>query len=179
MSNNSIITFKNNFGGGTRANRFMVDSSGSWPSGISVPTDETKFKVFATTLPKAEMGTINVPYRGRVLNFAGDRVYGYWTVSVYDDNNTNNLWKAFNKWKELLDGHETHLVTGNDFAYTTLQKTWTFNQLGLNGGTLRQIKLYNCWPSQISALDLDMAKAEQSVFSVILTFDYFDIIQGI
>lgn len=179
-NSNSIQSFKQNFGGGTRANRFEVTSLNGWPTGIGIDTDETKIKIFATTLPKSEVGTINVPYRGRLLNFAGDRIYGYWSVSVYDDNGSNTLWKAFNKWKEQLDGHVTHLVKDNDFAYRNLQKTWTLNQLGLNGGTpIRTITLHNCWPSQISNLDLDMAKADQSVFSVVLTFDYFEINKGI
>jgi hypothetical protein len=187
---NSITAFKTAFGGGTRANRFEVVGAfpttvGGSATGISVPTNETKFKIFAASLPKAELGTIQVPYRGRLLNFAGDRAYGFWTVSIYDDNNTQNLWKAFNKWKELLDGHVTHTVAGSDFDYGDLQVDWTVNQLGLNGSPsasippIRTIKLINCWPSQISALDLDMAKADQCVFSVVLTFDWFEIVKGI
>lgn len=188
-TNNSISNFKTAFGGGTRANRFEV--VGGFPTitgqgipGISVPTDETKFKIFATSLPKAEVGTIQVPYRGRLLNFAGDRSYGNWAVSVYDDNNTNSLWKAFNTWKELLDGHLTHTVVNNDFDYSTLQTNWTVNQLPLNGtptGTLplRQIILKNCWPSQVSSLDFDMAKADQTIFNVVLTFDWYEIKIGI
>lgn len=191
MSFNSISLFKSAFGGGTRANRFEV--IGSFPTGINsanVPdiasdlTTETKFKVFATTMPKAEVGTIQVPYRGRLLNFAGDRSYGFWSISVYDDNNTENLWKAFNIWKELLDGHITHTVANNDYDFSTLQKDWILNQLPINGtpsGTLplRTIVLKNCWPSQVSNIDLDMAKADQAIFNVVLTFDWYEITRGI
>jgi hypothetical protein len=174
---NSISDFKNAFNGGTRANRFQV--SATWPSGVSVDNDDTTFKVFSANLPKSEVGTINVPYRGRLLNFAGDRVYGSWTLGVYDDGNANNLWRAFNKWKDLLDSHDKHLVDSSDFDYSGLQKTWTLNQLNLNGANLRVIQLINCWPSQISNLDLDMAKADQSVFSVVMTFDYYNIQTGL
>jgi hypothetical protein len=151
---------------------------------VSVGANETKFKIFATSMPKAELGTIQVPYRGRLLNFAGDRSYGNWAVSIYDDNNTNNLWKAFNTWKELLDGHLTHQVANSDFDYSTLQRDWTVKQLPLNGqpsGTtpLRQITLKNCWPSQISSMDFDMAKADQTIFNVVLTFDWYSIDTGI
>jgi hypothetical protein len=188
-SNNSISNFKNAFGGGTRANRFEV--TGIFPTAsdfgvgpVSVGANETKFKIFATSMPKAELGTIQVPYRGRLLNFAGDRSYGNWAVSIYDDNNTNNLWKAFNTWKELLDGHLTHQVANSDFDYSTLQRDWTVKQLPLNGqpsGTtpLRQITLKNCWPSQISSMDFDMAKADQTIFNVVLTFDWYSIDTGI
>lgn len=194
---NSIETFKAAFGGGTRANRFEVTngfptlSAADWPvKDIIIPDNETKFKIFATSLPKAELGTIMVPYRGRLLNFAGDRTYGSWAVTVYDDNNNNSLWKAFNLWKEYLDGHRTHTVANNDFSYKSLQTTWTLNQLDLNGSAsapppapatapIRTIQLKNCWPSQIGSLDLDMAKADQCIFNVVMVFDWFEITKGI
>lgn len=186
---NSITSFKTAFGGGTRANRFEVVTSfpvsvGSTSTGIAASPTEAKFKIFATSLPKAEVGTIQVPYRGRLLNFAGDRAYGFWTISVYDDSGTKNLWKAFNRWKEILDGHKTHEVLGDDFAYNFLQTDWILNQLDLNGAPgstspLRTITLRNCWPSQVSNLDFDMAKADQSIFSVVLTYDWFEITEGI
>ena len=176
---NSIQAFKQKFGGGTRANRFEVISTSGWPTGVSVDSTNTKFKVFAASMPQAEVGTITVPYRGRVLYFAGDRNYGSWIVSVYDDSGTNNLWKAFNKWKELLDSHVTHTVANANYSYSNLQKNWRLNQLGLNGDVLRTINLINCWPEQISNIDLDMSKADFAVFSVSLKFDYYEISEGI
>lgn len=178
-NDNSIQAFKQKFGGGTRANRFEVISTSGWPTDVSVDSTNTKFKVFAASMPQAEVGTITVPYRGRVLYFAGDRNYGSWIVSVYDDSGTNNLWKAFNKWKELLDSHVTHTVANANYSYSNLQKNWRLNQLGLNGDVLRTINLINCWPEQISNIDLDMSKADFAVFSVSLKFDYYEISEGI
>lgn len=178
MSTNSINDFKNNFYGGTRANRFEVISNTGWPTGVSVEPN-SKFKIFAASLPAAELGTIPVPYRGRVLYVAGDRTYGSWIISVYDDSGAGNLWQAFNKWKNLLDSHDTHLVANSDFSYKNLQKTWTINQLGLNNDILRTINLFNCWPEQVSNIDFDMSKSDFTVFSVSLKFDYYDIIKGI
>ena len=178
-NDNSIQTFKQKFGGGTRANRFEVISTSGWPTGVSVDPTNTKFKVFAASMPQAEVGTITVPYRGRVLYFAGDRNYGSWIISVYDDSGSNNLWKAFNKWKELLDGHVTHTVANANYSYSNLQKNWKLNQLGLNGEVLRTINLINCWPEQISNIDLNMSKADFAVFSVSLKFDYYEIEKGI
>jgi hypothetical protein len=175
---NTIQTFKEAFGGGTRANRFEVVSSSGWPTGVAADFNNSKIKIFAASLPQAELGTISIPYRGRVLYLAGDRSYGSWIVSIYDDTGSNNLWKAFNKWKELLDGHTNHLVSNNDYSYKTLQTIWTVNQLDLNGGVLRTIDLVNCWPEQISNIDFDMGKPDFAVFSVSLKFDYFKISKG-
>lgn len=176
---NSIIAFKKAFNGGTRSNRFEVVSTTGWPNGVSVNSQNTKFKLFSTVMPSAELGTIQVGYRGRAYSLAGDRQYSTWPVSIYDDSDSQNLWKAFQRWKELLDGHVDHKVFRNDFAYKSLQKTWVVNQLGLNGDILRTIKLINCWPSQVGGLLLDMGSTTQSNFSVTLVFDYFQISKGL
>jgi len=182
---NSISTFKAAFNGGTRPNRFQVDMSTAFPTETEVfsPNANEKFKIYATSLPSAELGTIQVPYRGRILNFAGDRNYSAWTIGIYDDNNVDNLWRSFQHWKDRIDGHVSHQVGGGepvaDFAYSTLQTTWSVDQLDLNGNVIRKITLFNCWPEQITALNLDMKSADFSRFTVNLVFDYYKITTGI
>lgn len=175
---NSIQKFKDNFQGGTRANRFKVISS--FPTSVLEPDrNESTFKIYASSLPRAELGTIQVPYRGRLLNFAGDRNYSAWSISVYDDNNANTLWRSFQDWKEKLDGHLSHTVNGSNFSYKNLQTNWSVQQLGLNGTVLRTIVLYRCWPEQVGQLNFDMASSNQNQFSVTIAFDYFDITTGL
>ena len=174
MANNSILNFKNGFNGGTRANRFQV--SGIWPQGVISPSStDLQIKIFASSLPRSEVGTISIPYRGRSYYMPGDRQYSVWAVDVFDDSGDRNIWKAFNKWKELLDGHQTHTVYQNNYAYDKLQTNWNIKQLNLNGSTIRRIDLYKCWPSEIGALTLDMGSTEPAVFRVTLTFDYLNI----
>lgn len=175
MSQNSIKFFKNNFNGGTRANRFIV--SGFWPSEVAAPSNDNdlKIKIFASSMPKSEVGTIAIPYRGRAYYLPGDRQYSVWSVDVYDDTGNNNIWRAFNKWKELMDSHENHTVAGDDFTYDSLQKTWNIKQLDLDEKVIRTITLYKCWPSEISSLTFDMGSTEPTTFRVTLTFDHFTI----
>ena len=120
-NNNSITTFKEGFLGGTRANRFVVEPI--WPVGINVPADDSSFKMISASLPASTINTISVPYRGRLINFAGDRMYTPWNVGIYDDNNTNSIWKGLHQWAEFMDGHYTHKVKGDDFSYKRLQTT--------------------------------------------------------
>jgi hypothetical protein len=167
---NSIIDFKNNFNGGTRAHRFIVYPS--WPSGISVPITDAQFKIVSASLPMATVNSISIPYRGRLINFAGDRQYSPWVVGVYDDGNSQNIWTALQRWKEALDGHWTHRVANNDFAYRTLQTTWRIDQLDVNANqVLRRIFLYKCWPSVIGEIGLNMGENDFVSFSATLTFD--------
>jgi hypothetical protein len=177
---NAVQQFKENFNGGTRANRFEVISTSGWPDGVQVDNVETKFKIISTTLPQATLGTINVGYRGRNLNLAGDRAYKTWNIQVYDDCNSNSIWQAFQKWKELLDSHTTHTVAGQDFAYKTLKKTWIINQLDINGtAPIRSITLHDCYPISVGALNMDMKEVNLATFNVSLQFDYYEITQGL
>lgn len=173
---NSIINFKNNFYGGTRANRFVVIPE--WPEGVLVDPNDSTFKIVSASLPMVQVNNIAVPYRGRMINFAGDRQYSTWTVGVYDDSNSKNIWKGLHKWSEFLDGHYTHTVKDADYSYKKLQTTWKILQLGLNGdlnNPIKTITLYKCWPSVVGELNLNMSEVGFVGFSTTLTFDYINI----
>jgi hypothetical protein len=167
---NSIINFKNGFNGGSRANRFTVFPS--WPQGVNIAANDHYFKIVSASLPTLTVNSISVPYRGRLLNFAGDRQYSPWVVGVYDDGNSANIWSALQKWKDLMDGHFTHTVAGDDYSYNSLQTTWRIHQYDVNGVTpIRDITLYKCWPSVIGEIGLNMSDNNLVSFPVTLTFD--------
>lgn len=177
---NTITLFKNNFNGGTRANRFVVTPE--WPSNISVNGFDPTFKIISASLPLVQINTISIPYRGRMLNIPGDRQYSPWTVGIYDDNNTSGLWRAFQLWKEKMDGHFTHRVdtTGRDYTYRQYQKTWKIEQLDINNNeVLRRIYLYKCWPSVIGEINLNLGESNFVAFSATLTFDNIKIDKGL
>ena len=196
LTPNSLDNFKTVFKGGTRANRFIVDSV--FPAGIplppgATPLDKGRITIASASLPKSDVGVIGVPYRGRMAYYAGDRQYSVWPIKVYDDND-KILWLMFQRWKEALDGHLTHNVKGNDFAYRTLQKNWFISQTNINGtGSItsstaggvpatsisRQIELVNCWPSEVGGINFDLGSSDFVTFDVTLTFDYIKIKKGL
>lgn len=185
---NSIENFKKSFNGGTRVNRFEV--SCSWPAfststSTTTSADLLKYKAVSTSFPSATINPIMIPYRGRFVNYAGDRQYGVWSVEVYDDSGLD-LWHYFNLWHERIDGHWTHIkkaANGNgastDFTYNDLQTDMTVKQLDINGSPIRTIVLKKAWPSRVTQINLDMSNADPVKFSVEFMFDYFDITQGI
>lgn len=177
-SYNSLNKFKAGFNGGTRANRFRVIPN--FPNTINVGNSRTisTFSITSGSLPKADIGVIGVPYRGRMVYYAGDRQYSVWPIRIYDDNGSV-LWKTFNSWKEKLDGHLTHRVANNDYAYATLQTTFYIEQLRPNGEVLRKIKLNRCWPSEVGGINFDLGSSEFVTFDVTLTYDNMEIITGI
>lgn len=182
---NSIQQFKNNFYGGTRANRFKVTAT--WPNDVTTNTninDQTTFKIFATSFPDSTVDAISIQYRGRPVHFAGDRKYPYWSVVVYDDTETNNLWEVFHRWMEKIDGNSSHLYSGasssnRDYSYSKHQTTFTMTQYQLNGaldnsGNVRVITLNNVFPLSVGEIQLDMGESTPVSFQVQLSFDYIE-----
>ena len=81
-------------------------------------------------------------------------------------------------WSELMDGHYTHKVNNNNYSYSDLQTTWTVKQLDMNGGILKTIQLFKCWPSVVGEITLNMGEFGFVGFSTTLTFDYINIIDN-
>ena len=181
-----ISTFKSSFNGGTRANRFNVQVI--WPDQVKTKP-ETVYHAISAKLPENELGSIPVPWMGRVAHFAGDRDYKPWTVTFVDDisslSNTKHLWHAFQSWSNQLSSHSTNQTADKTYSKDKLLTTITFNQLHdpITGGSsttnhaiIRTINLNHAWPSEVSQISLDMGEGGSLVtFSVTFTFDYYTI----
>ncbi len=70
----SITDFKAKLsGGGARANQFKVTMPFPGYAQVGGEIEELAFLCKATTLPEMTIGTVEVPFRGRVIKIAGDR----------------------------------------------------------------------------------------------------------
>ena len=72
-------------GGGARANQFKVTMPFPGYASVGGETSDLAFLCSATSIPGQNLGTIAVPFRGRVLNIAGDRTFNPWSVTVMND----------------------------------------------------------------------------------------------
>jgi hypothetical protein len=187
MATQTISDFKDGFKGGTRANRFNVNIT--WPTTITKP-NTVIYHATAAKLPEAELGSISIPYRGRVAHYAGDRDYKPWTVTFIDDTGINASWLAFQQWANLLSSHVTNSVLNPTYPAGTNLCDITFNQLHnpTSGGSatdtghtpIRTIILKHAWPSEVGQIGLDMGEGGSLVsFSVTFTYDYYQIATGI
>ena len=83
----NIDDFKANLiGGGARANQYRITITP--PPGIAIGLDvrRTSFLVTAAAIPSIEMNFFEVPFRGRVIHFPGDRpASGDWDTTFYND----------------------------------------------------------------------------------------------
>jgi hypothetical protein len=171
MSNN-IINFKENFFGGTRSNRFLV--SGSFPTGGNF----TNFHIRSTLLPQLVTRTLSYDFFGRKYHYPGEKDYQTWTFTVLDDTGAYDLWRAFQRWQNSINNHETNVsaeILSGQQSYKAYN--WRIQHLDLSGNqVLKEFVLHGCWPASVNQLTLNMTSPNTpSSFSVLIVFDYIEI----
>ena len=160
----NIDDFKANLiGGGARANQFRVTITP--PPGIAIGLDvrRTSFLVTAANLPAIAMNFFEVPFRGRVLQYPGDRpAPGDWTTTFYND--TDFMIKtAMERWSNGINDFELNIGTSNPADYQT---DLSIEQLDRDDTILKTYILRNCFPTTIGEITLETANQD-----AIETFD--------
>ena len=84
MANLGVDDFKSKLiGGGARTNLFQVTPN--FPGFAGGDVELTSFMCKAASLPASTITNIEVPFRGRKLNIAGDRIFEPWTITIIND----------------------------------------------------------------------------------------------
>jgi len=154
MSQRSIEDFKAVLqGGGVRPTMFEVQLE--FPDGVSTDgaavTRDGTFLIKAASLPASQVGSINVPFRGRSLKVSGDRVFDDWNVTIVNDVSFG-LRSALEEWSEKVQSHVYALGTtelANYFASAIVR------QLDRDGKQLRAYRFEGIWPKTVSEIGLD------------------------
>jgi len=165
----SITDFISAFKGGTRKNRFIV--TGTWPS--NVINNTTTYHIVSASLPSSDLGVVSVPHRGRFANFAGDRTYEPWDITVLDDTNTS-LWHSFHQWQKLINEHVSNQRSSTlTDSFSDAKRNWTVKHLDQNGNELKVMTLVGCWPVIVNPIDFTMTQNGYNTFGVQINYDYF------
>lgn len=172
-----ISAFKTNFQGGTRSNRFLV--SGAIGAGTYMTHT---FHVRSTFIPTVAHNVLEMNAYGRKLNIPGDRQYGPWQITVYDDVETSttaatsdprNLWELFSLWHDGINQHADNMIgSGYGPLDSDYKANWTIEQLDINGDVIKTFELLGCWPKSVGDIDFNMTRRNfLNTFSVILLYD--------
>ena len=155
------------------------------------------FTVKAANLPATQLGTVEVPYRGRVLKIAGDRTFEPWTITIMNDKNFK-LRDAFEKWTESIQAYSQNVTTAgtniqnyyadmfvsqldrntSDVSTATAGKVKTASQgaVGIPHQVLREYRFVDVFPTNISAIDLDFGSNDAiEEFTVEMQVQYWQI----
>jgi hypothetical protein len=180
---NTVQDFRDKFKG-TRSNRFII-TPGNPPTGIDstgpIPT-VGHFKLYAkaTSFPGSAIGMIPVSYQGRVVKYSGERQFAEWSIQVYDSSSVSdvNLRKYFENWITLGDHPRTHKQQYNIASRTPWQVAFDDITGTAGGGDpaatyKKTLFLFNCWPIDISAIDLNYEAADSfAEFTLTLAYDF-------
>ena len=165
----NIDDFKANLiGGGARANQFRVTITP--PAGIAIGLDvrRTSFLVTAAAIPAIEMNFFEVPFRGRVINYPGDRpAPADWTTTFYNDTDFM-IRNAMERWQNAINDLDSGRGVNNTLDYCA---DLTVSQLDRDDVVIKVYKFVNAWPQAIAAIDLSSASATE-IESFAVTFRY-------
>ena len=178
-------------GGGARPNLFEA-SINSFPTAISDAWDNAetaeggafKFLCKSTALPASNLGSIEIPFRGRTLKVAGDRTFDDWTVTIINDEDFR-LRTAFERWSNVMSQLDDATGVTNPTSYMTdafIQQLGRGPEVGAatnNGGNssiLRSYKFFDVFPVTVGeiALSYDTTDALEE-FDVTFRYQYFTV----
>ena len=168
----NIADFKSQLiGGGARANQFRVYLNfPSYVTGGAFEGARAQFLCKTASLPGSQIANVEVPYRGRIVNIAGERTFAPWNVTIYNDV-TFGLRNAFETWQS---GIQRYAATEGKTNPSDYQVDLEVHQLDRNGATLKVYKFADAMPTNISAIQLDFDTANQiETFDVEFTYNYF------
>ena len=158
-------------GGGARANQFKVTMPFPGYASVGGETSDLAFLCSAASLPGQTLTPVAVPFRGRVLNLAGDRTFSPFTISVI--NNTDfKLYSAFERWFNGMNNMTDNEGLTNPVDY---QVDMFVDHLDRNGATLKSYTLRGAFPTTLGDITLSYStNSEIETFDCTLTYQYFE-----
>ena len=177
MAITTISDLKDALNTGARSNLFRVSLTGFFSADTTITADEDfSYLCKAAQLPGSTLGIIEVPFAaGRRFKAAGDRTFADWTTTVINDSN-HTIRKALENLQKTYGTTDYNSTTSKtktggaqmDFSSITVE------QLNQAGTVVNSYKLVNCWPSDISTIDLSYDSTDTlEEFTVTWSYDYF------
>lgn len=158
-------------GGGARPNQFRVDLT--FPSYVglgAIAGQRAQFLCKAAQLPASTIEVLPVLYRGRPVNFAGERTFQPWTVTIYNDTSFG-IRNALEQWQSGIQNYNTTDGRTNPSDY---QVDLTVTQLDRGGAEIKSYKFVDAMPTLIGAVALDYEQQNAiEMFDVEFTYNFF------
>ena len=168
-----IDDFKANLiGGGARANQFRITITP--PPGIAIGLDvrRTSFLVTTAAIPDIAMNFIAVPFRGRNIQYPGDRSDpGDWTTTFYNDTDFM-IRNAMERWQNGINDYANNTGVTSPADYQT---DLFIEQLDADDTILKTYIFRNAYPLTVGAIELTSAEAgEIETFPVTWRYQHFE-----
>lgn len=156
-------------GGGARSNLFKVTCN--FPGYAGGDVELTSFMVKAAQLPASIITPITVPFRGRQLQIAGDRVFEPWNITVINDVNME-VRNAFERWMNGINQHSANTGLTNPTDY---QADMVVEQLNKAGEVTKRYDFRGTFPTNVSTIEVSYdAENQIEEFTVELQVQYWE-----
>ena len=170
-----VLEFQTRIKGAVRPNLFSVTHN--FPTGIIAEDGLETFMCKSAALPASTVGTVELPFRGRVIKVPGDRTFESWTATFYMDD-AFQLRGAYEKWIELTNTVDANTASVpmesvlQDIDVTQMDK---FNGSATKFKDIRQYKLVKGFPVSVSQVSLAYDNNDSyEEFDVEFAYQYFE-----
>lgn len=176
----NISSFISNMtGDGARPNLFDITFQ---DQGSTVGENFT-LRAEASSLPGSNIGVATTHFFGRQAKFAGNRVFGDWTVQILVDEGDFNAGPRFylERWMNALNSHVGNKRNSAFVNPSDYQKDATIQHYGKNGGdnVIATYKMIKCFPINISDIALSWDANDQiERFSVTFAMQWWETLSG-
>ena len=162
--------------GGARPSLFQVNITN--PAN-GVADIQTPFMVKAAQIPAGTIGNIAVNYFGRPVNFAGNRTFEEWTVTVINDEDFA-IRNAIEQWQNTINSVQGNLRTFGASSPVLYKSNAQVTQFSKTGVPIRVYNFVGIYPTSLGAIDMSWDTADSiEEFTVGFTYDYHEVSGGI
>jgi hypothetical protein len=172
MAITTISDLKTALNTGARSNLFRVTLTGLEGTG----DEDFSYLCKAAQLPGSTLGIIEVPFSaGRRFKAAGDRTFADWTTTVINDSNHAIREALEDLQREYgVTDYDSEISKTRTGGTATEFSTILVEQLNQAGDVVYEYTLNNCWPQDISTIDLSYDSTDTlEEFTVTWSYDYF------
>ena len=137
-------------GGGARGNQFQVTMPFPGFAAVGGETRTMSYLCQATNLPGMTLGEVPVPFRGRTMYIAGDRVFDAWTTTIMND--TDFLIRnAMERWSNGVNALSDNSGLENPSDYMV---DACVDQLDRAVQVIKSYTFRGLWPLTIAPIEL-------------------------
>jgi len=172
-----VLQFQQKIKGAVRPNLFQVQHDFPSVDGLKVSKDLATFLCKSAALPASTVGTVELPFRGRVIKVPGDRTFESWTATFYMDD-AFELRGAYEKWVELTNTVDANTAAANmedvlkDVTVTQMDK---FNGSATGFANIREYRLVSAFPVSVSQVSIAYDNNDSyEEFDVEFAYQYFE-----
>lgn len=167
--------------GGARPNHYeVIVTFPEYVPGADTAGNQFRFRCKAASMPGMTVNPIEVPYFGRQIKIAGDRIFEEWNATIINDEDYT-IRNAFESWQNGIAqiDYDTNTARSiNALGINDYVADVTIKQYAKAGIVTKQYQLKNAWPNVVGPIELSWETNDTvEEFDITFSYDYF-ITQG-